>query len=194
MKAYFTSPHFHIGGSKDCGQRDGDLHRGCCWNPTRTVGHLRPFRPLWPKEIEKEIIAANSQEFRSGCTVSRTGLCGWPWTPSKSRKVNRKMDFTIPSSILRTFILMISKVCRNRRAALDAALPPDFVPERKIYRIRGEAVPARMAGRSVRESAGMLALGTDFPVVDIYPSPVFTRLSRERMSRASPPDTTPGRR
>lgn len=173
MKAYFTSPHFHISGVKGFVDGVTETYTGMLLEPyTDRPDTCGLSVPLWPKEeIEKEIIAANSQgiQVRLHCIADgsvRLALDAF----EKSRKVNGKMDFY--NTIEHIENIHPDDIERFAEIGVLPSMQPFHLTlsrNDKIYRIGAKRCRWEWPERSVQESAGMLALGTDFPVVDIDP-------------------------
>lgn len=173
MKEFFDSPHFHIGGLK--GFVDGVTE-------TFTGMMLEPYTdrpdccglsvPLWPRRaIEEEVIAANAAgiQVRLHCIADgsvRLALDAY----EKSQAVNGPMDFC--NTIEHIENIHPDDICRFGKIGVLPSMQPFHLTlsrNDKIYRIGEERCRYEWPERSMRRSAGMLALGTDFPVVGINP-------------------------
>lgn len=173
MKEHFDSPHFHIAGLKGFVDGVTETYTGMLLEPyTDRPGCRGLSVPLWPKEsIEDEIDAAN----RAGIPVRlhcigdgavRLALDAF----EKSRAKNGSMNFY--NTIEHIENIHPQDISRFGEIGVMPSMQPFHLTlsrNDKILRIGEERCRYEWPLRSMRESAGMLALGTDFPVVGINP-------------------------
>ena len=173
MKEFFDSPHFHIGGLKGFVDGVTETFTGMMLKPYTDRPDCRGLSvPLWPREkIEEEIIAANGAgiQVRLHCIADgsvRLALDAY----GKSRAVNGAMDFY--NTIEHIENIHPDDIPRFGQIGVLPSMQPYHLTlsrNDKIFRIGEARCRYEWPERSMRESAGMLALGTDFPVVDINP-------------------------
>ena len=173
MKEFFDSPHFHIGGLKGFVDGVTETFTGMMLKPYTDRPDCRGLSvPLWPREkIEEEIIAANGAgiQVRLHCIADgsvRLALDAY----EKSRAVNGPMNFY--NTIEHIENIHPDDIPRFGQIGVLPSMQPYHLTlsrNDKIFRIGEARCRYEWPERSMRESAGMLALGTDFPVVDINP-------------------------
>ena len=184
MKQYFNSKHFHIAGLK--GFIDGvtETYTGLLLEPyTDKPETCGDGLPLWPEEkMQDEIIRANREglQVRLHCIADgsvRMALNMY----EKSRNINGKSD--VRNTV--EHIENIHPEDMGRFAELDviASMQPYHLTlsnNDKIIRIGAQRCRYEWPIRSILEKGAKIAIGTDFPVVELNPfKTIYAALTRK---------------
>lgn len=173
MKQKYNLPHFHIAGVK--GFIDGvtETYTGLLLEPyTDRPDTCGDGLPLWPRDrMEKEIMAANAEriQVRLHCIADgsvRMALDIY----EKSRQHNGEQD--LRNTIEHIENIHPSDIERFRELGVIPSMQPYHLTlsnNDKVIQLGKERCQYEFPVRTVYRANGMLAIGTDYPVVTIDP-------------------------